>query len=180
MGPGRGGIQPAEHLDRGLHALACSRASGLWAGFKIVTSVADGVGTAAVAPDRVMPVMPTVEWNGRPYEHVPNGNLLAPASVEMERTLSAGDRSPETLWTAKTMGFSDQQIAMLSGRTRAQVKFQRPQKIGSTKNGGCSIAAGDSLRLGYYPLVPGSGVRVRDNSLANTLSSTSESEWVLT
>ena len=68
-----------EVLDLGLHALACSRASGLWSGFKIVTSVADAVGTATVAPDRVMPVMPTVEWNGRPYEHVPNGNLLAPA-----------------------------------------------------------------------------------------------------
>ena len=34
-----------------------------------------------------MPVMPTVEWNGKPYEHVPNGNLLAPASLDMERTL---------------------------------------------------------------------------------------------
>src|SRR5215212_9485191 len=68
-----------EVLDLGLHALACSRASGLWSGFKIVTSVADALGTAAVARDRVMPVMPTVEWNGKPYEHVPNGNLLAPA-----------------------------------------------------------------------------------------------------
>jgi len=76
-----------EVLDLGLHAFACSRASGLWAGFKIVTSVADAVGTAAVARERVMPVMPTVEWNGRPYEHVPNANLLAPASVDMERTL---------------------------------------------------------------------------------------------
>ena len=31
--------------------------------------------------------MPEVIWNGRPYEHVPNGNLLAPASLELERTL---------------------------------------------------------------------------------------------
>ena len=76
-----------EVLDLGLHAFACSRASGLWAGFKIVTSVADAVSTAAVARERVMPVMPTVEWNGKPYEHVPNGNLLAPASLDMERTL---------------------------------------------------------------------------------------------
>jgi len=76
-----------EVLDLGLHALAASRASGLWNGFKIVTSVADALGTAAVAPSRVIPVMPTVEWNGKPYEHVPNGNLLAPASLDMERTL---------------------------------------------------------------------------------------------
>jgi len=73
---------PAEVIDLGLHAYACSRASGLWAGFKIVTSVADAVGTAAVAPGRVSPVLPDLG-----YEHVPDGNLLPPASLELERTL---------------------------------------------------------------------------------------------
>jgi indolepyruvate ferredoxin oxidoreductase len=92
-----------EVLDLGLHALASSRASGLWAGFKIVTSVADALGTAAVAPDRVMPVMPTVEWNGKPYEHVPNGNLLAPASLDMERTLF-GPRTALALAYARENG----------------------------------------------------------------------------
>jgi len=92
-----------EVLDLGLHAFACSRASGLWVGFKIVTNVADAVGTAAVAPDRVNPVMPTVEWNGRPYEHVPNGNLLAPASLEMERTL-LGPRTELALAYARENG----------------------------------------------------------------------------
>jgi indolepyruvate ferredoxin oxidoreductase len=53
-----------EVLDLGLHALACSRASGLWSGFKIVTSVADAVGSAMVARDRITPVLPDVEWNG--------------------------------------------------------------------------------------------------------------------
>src|ERR671910_2245786 len=67
-----------EVLDLGLHALACSRASGLWAGVKIVTNVADAVGTAEVAPDRVAPVLPDLG-----YEHQPHGNLLAPASLEM-------------------------------------------------------------------------------------------------
>jgi indolepyruvate ferredoxin oxidoreductase len=76
-----------EVLDLGLHAFACSRASGLWVGFKIGTNVADAVGTADVAPGRVRPVLPVVEWNGKPYEHVPNGNLLPPAALEMERTL---------------------------------------------------------------------------------------------
>ncbi|HEX6651645.1 MAG TPA: indolepyruvate ferredoxin oxidoreductase family protein [Thermoleophilaceae bacterium] len=92
-----------EVLDLGLHALACSRASGLWGGFKIVTSVADAIGTAAVARDRVMPVMPTVEWNGKPYEHVPNANLLAPASLDMEQTLF-GPRTELALAYARENG----------------------------------------------------------------------------
>ena len=50
-----------EVLDLGLHAIACSRASGLWAGLKVVTNVADASGTAAGRPERVSPVMPEVE-----------------------------------------------------------------------------------------------------------------------
>ncbi|MET0613908.1 MAG: indolepyruvate ferredoxin oxidoreductase family protein, partial [Thermoleophilaceae bacterium] len=66
-------------------------------------SVADAVGTATVARDRVMPVMPTVEWNGRPYEHVPDGKLLAPASLGMERTL-LGPRTELALAYARENG----------------------------------------------------------------------------
>jgi len=76
-----------EVLDFGLHAIACSRASGLWSALKIITNVADAAGTAQVWPERVAPVMPTVEWEGRPYRHQPNGNLLAPVSLDLERTL---------------------------------------------------------------------------------------------
>src|SRR3954453_13854572 len=102
-----------EVLDLGLHALACSRASGLWAGFKIVTSVADALGTATVARDRVMPVMPTVEWHGKPYEHVPNGNLLAPASLDMEQTLF-GPRTELALAYARENG-----VNRIEGASRA-------------------------------------------------------------
>ena len=92
-----------EVIDLGLHALGCSRASGLWSGFKIVTNVADASGTAAVSPERVMPRIPTVEWEGRPYEHRPSANLLAPASVEMERTM-LGPRSELALAYARENG----------------------------------------------------------------------------
>ena len=111
-----------EVLDLGLHALACSRASGLWSGFKIVTSVADALGTATVSPERVMPLMPTVEWNGKPYEHVPNGNLLAPASLDMERTL-LGPRTELALAYARDNGLN-----RIEGSQRAWLGIVVPGK----------------------------------------------------
>src|SRR3954469_19837403 len=94
-----------EVVDLGLHALGCSRASGLWSGFKVITSVADALGSAEFAPDRVAPVIPEVEWNGRPYEHVPDGNLLAPASLEMERSM-LGPRTDLALAYARENGIN--------------------------------------------------------------------------
>ena len=77
-----------EVIDLGLHAVATSRACGLWVGFKVATNVADAIGTALVGPDRVLPVMPeNVLDGGIPYVHRPSANLLAPDSLELERTL---------------------------------------------------------------------------------------------
>ena len=42
-------------------------------------------------------------WQGKPYEHVPNANLLAPASLEMERTL-LGPRTELALAYARENG----------------------------------------------------------------------------
>ena len=92
-----------EVLDLGLHAWACSRASGLWTALKIVTNVADAAGTAHVAPDRVSPMLPTIEWEGRPFEYTPNASMLAPASMEMERTL-LGPRTETALAYARANG----------------------------------------------------------------------------
>ena len=76
-----------EVLDLGRHAIACSRASGLWAALKVVTNVADAAATAQVGLDRVTPVVPVVEHDGAPYVHRPSPHLLAPQSLELERTL---------------------------------------------------------------------------------------------
>src|SRR3954462_15997627 len=71
-----------EVLDLGLHAIACSRASGLWSALKIVTNVADAAGTAQVWRERVVPLLP--EGAGT---HQPSGHLLAPGSMDLERSL---------------------------------------------------------------------------------------------
>src|SRR5512134_191802 len=65
-----------EILDLGLHGFMLSRVSGLWVGAKIVTNVADEAGTADVDPDRVSPIIPEVELDGKPFRHQINVNLI--------------------------------------------------------------------------------------------------------
>src|SRR5262245_29370922 len=76
-----------EILDMGLHGFMLSRISGLWVAIKIVTNVADEIGTAEVDPDRVAPVIPAVELDGRPFQHAINVNLIPTYGLEMERTM---------------------------------------------------------------------------------------------
>jgi indolepyruvate ferredoxin oxidoreductase len=76
---------PGEALDLGRHAIALSRATGLWTALKIVADVADATATVKLHPDRVVPVLPRV--NGREYQHMPNGNLLTPRTIDVEREI---------------------------------------------------------------------------------------------
>jgi indolepyruvate ferredoxin oxidoreductase len=73
-------------IEVGLHAVALSRASGLWAGLKIVTDVADGGRDVVVPRGRRRPVVPEPGGGGRPGRHVPTATLVGAASVEAERT----------------------------------------------------------------------------------------------
>src|SRR5262250_415747 len=79
-----------EILDMGRLGFELSRYSGLWVGFKIVTNVADEIGTAEVAPGRVAVVDPGFEWEGRPWRHTQNPMLLPPFGLEMEREIHYG------------------------------------------------------------------------------------------
>ena len=76
---------PAEALDLGRHAIALSRATGLWVGLKIVVDVADGSGTVDLDPSRITPVLPTID--GGSYFHRPDGNLLTPHTLDIEREI---------------------------------------------------------------------------------------------
>jgi indolepyruvate ferredoxin oxidoreductase len=78
---------PQEAIDVARHAVALSRACGLWSGLKLVTPVADGTGTVDVHPDRVQPVIPNIEIDGKPFRPHPNGRLIMPYTLEMEREL---------------------------------------------------------------------------------------------
>ena len=76
---------PQDVLDLGVHAIAMSRASGLWASMKIVTGVADGTANVHVSPDRLAPPAITGA-DGRPYAHTVTAVMLQPALSQLERS----------------------------------------------------------------------------------------------
>jgi indolepyruvate ferredoxin oxidoreductase len=80
-------INVQDTLDLGRHGIALSRASGLWAGLKMVASVADGTATITLDPSRVRPIIP--EWlvNGVPFVPKPSARFLPPHSLEQEREI---------------------------------------------------------------------------------------------
>src|SRR2546428_5003384 len=83
-----GNIQ--EILDLGRLGFELSRYTGLWVGFKIVTNVADEVGTAEVAPDRVVLADPGFEYDGRPWQQRQNPLLMPPGGLDTEREIHYG------------------------------------------------------------------------------------------
>ncbi len=79
-----------EMLDLGLHGFALSRYSGLWVGFKVVTTLADALATAEVAPDRVAPAEPELVIDGQPWRHVQQPGLVTPISLGQEAEIAYG------------------------------------------------------------------------------------------
>jgi indolepyruvate ferredoxin oxidoreductase len=76
---------PEDVLELGRHAIAMSRATGLWVGMKIVANVADGSANVSLDPNRVNPVIPL--HHGVPYQHRPDPRLLTPYTLDFEREI---------------------------------------------------------------------------------------------
>ncbi|MHA2502956.1 MAG: indolepyruvate ferredoxin oxidoreductase family protein [Candidatus Kariarchaeaceae archaeon] len=74
-----------EVLTLGRYGFELSRYSGLWVGFKIVTDIADGFGTARVQNLEI--VKPEFEYNGQPWSHSQNPTLLPIFALQQEKEL---------------------------------------------------------------------------------------------
>lgn len=78
-----GDVQQA--LDLGRHGIALSRASGLWCAVKVVAGVADGTGTVDLDLQRVQPIIPEVEVDGKLFVPHPSGRLIGTYTLDLER-----------------------------------------------------------------------------------------------
>ncbi len=74
---------PSDILALGRHAIAMSRASGMWTSLRIVADVADGTASIDVDVDRIRPVMP----DRPPSMLAPTGRLTTPFTLELEREM---------------------------------------------------------------------------------------------
>ena len=77
-----GSIQ--EIIELGLHGVALSRRSGLWAALRVTTPVADSIGTAEVRPEQSEVVLPTLEWRGAPYVPHISPNITGQFGIDAE------------------------------------------------------------------------------------------------
>jgi indolepyruvate ferredoxin oxidoreductase len=79
-------------VDLGIHAYRMSRWAGCWVGFKVVTAVADGIGSVDLDADRHLPFEPwDVEIGGRPWRHEPLG-MIGPHQVPDQEVLVVDHR----------------------------------------------------------------------------------------
>ncbi len=75
----------AECLELGMHAVALSRASGLWTSMKIVTPVADGSGIVDLPALAEPPVLPDATINGEIWRNRPSAMFLGKRMLDVER-----------------------------------------------------------------------------------------------
>ncbi|MFI5735526.1 indolepyruvate ferredoxin oxidoreductase family protein [Kribbella sp. NPDC051587] len=81
----------AEIVTLGLHAIELSRTTGCVVALKIVADVADGAW--AVGPSEVLPVVPEIEWNGKPYAYAQRPMVLRPDAIVAAEADMVGPRT---------------------------------------------------------------------------------------
>ena len=150
-----------EVLDFGRHAIAISRATGLWAGFKIVTAVADGTGTTEVHPDRIVPVVPAFEYLGQPFvprielKFVGSSNEIEREIYEARLPLARAYAAANPALNVVTVDTDDAWLGIVaSGRTYYEV-VEALKTLGLTERDLRQVGI-RLLRLGMiHPLDPG-------------------------
>ncbi len=158
-------LQPGtvqEVLDLGRHGYELSRYSGCWAALKIVTAVADGFGSADVAPGRICPGRPELSFDGRPWRFAQLPTFFLPHTVELEAELYER-RHPAAQAYAAENGINAVEVdppdawltIMSSGRTYREVR-QALAGLGLARDQEVRGAGIRLVRLGMiYPLEPG-------------------------
>ncbi|BBH17317.1 pyruvate ferredoxin/flavodoxin oxidoreductase [Nocardioides baekrokdamisoli] len=71
----------AEVVTLGMHAVEMSRASGCLVALKIVADVADGAWLVDYRASDIDPVLPEIEWNGKPWTYTQRQVIVRPDAI---------------------------------------------------------------------------------------------------
>ena len=151
-----------EVLDLGRHGYELSRYCGCWTALKIVTAVADGFGSADVAPGRISPRHPELSFDGQPWHYQQRPTFFLPHTVELEAELYER-RHPAARAYAAENGINAVEVdppgawltIVSSGRTYREVR-QALAGLGLARDQEVRDAGIRLVRLGMiYPLEPG-------------------------
>ncbi len=151
-----------EVLDLGRHGYELSRYSGCWTGLKIVTSVADGFGSAEVGADRITPVRPDLSFDGAPWRYAQRPTFFLPHTIELEAELYERRHAAALAYAAANgvnaveVDPADPWLTIVSaGRTYREVR-QALADLGLARDDEIRGAGIRLVRLGMiYPLDPG-------------------------
>ncbi|WP_405059285.1 indolepyruvate ferredoxin oxidoreductase family protein [Kribbella sp. NBC_01505] len=83
----------AEIVTLGLHAIEMSRATGCVVALKIVADVADGAWAVDDVAGSIEPVVPTIEWDGKPYTYEQRPMVLRPDAIVRAEADLVGPRT---------------------------------------------------------------------------------------
>ena len=87
----------AEIVTLGLHAVTLSRASGCLVGLKIVADVADGSWVVDRPADAFRPVVPSIEWDGKPWSYAQSPMIVNPDAIVGAEAQMVGPRTETVL-----------------------------------------------------------------------------------
>ncbi|WP_255561119.1 indolepyruvate ferredoxin oxidoreductase family protein [Mumia sp. zg.B53] len=87
----------AEIVTLGLHAVTLSRASGCLVGLKIVADVADGSWVVDRPADAFRPVVPSIEWDGKPWSYAQAPMIVNPDAIVGAEAQLVGPRTETVL-----------------------------------------------------------------------------------
>lgn len=137
-------------LDLGVHAFAMSRYAGCWVGMKIVTAVADGIGSVDFSLDRHVVVAPSGPWRHEPLARIGPHAVLQQESLVLDQRLAAAQEYALANGLDRVAGSGTRLGIVCAGKTFFDVT-QALADLGVTDLDAAGLRI---LRLGMtYPLV---------------------------
>jgi indolepyruvate ferredoxin oxidoreductase len=126
---------PQEIIEFGLHGIALSRFSGLWAGMKLATNIVDGSATVRLDTYRDPVVLPSRTIDGAEFTHTVSARFLQPALTQLEQSLVYQRRELARRYISannlnRTIGDPDASLGIVTAGAAFRDTLQALERLG--------------------------------------------------